>query len=174
MAPLADSSPGEAAMEIRSTLIAISNDARGWLHAWARDFAESEAREGGAGRPNPIAWHLGHLATVEDDVHRLFAGGDRHVPESLRAACGSGCPPPTAATRDPSLAELWALLEATHARLLALVQRSSDADFDRPPREENRFFTSLGQAVYEAALHENYHVGEIGALRKALGKKSIG
>lgn len=28
--------------------------------------------------------------------------------------------------------------------------------------------------VYEIALHENYHVGQIGALRKAVGKKCIG
>jgi hypothetical protein len=37
----------------------------------------------------------------------------------------------------------------------------------------NPYFHSLAQGVYEAALHENYHVGEIAAVRKALGKARI-
>ena len=31
-------------MELKDTLRAISDDARGWLKAWARDFTEDEAR----------------------------------------------------------------------------------------------------------------------------------
>jgi hypothetical protein len=31
-------------MDIKPTLIAISNDARGWLKVWAHDFTEAEAR----------------------------------------------------------------------------------------------------------------------------------
>jgi hypothetical protein len=38
----------------------------------------------------------------------------------------------------------------------------------------NPYFHNLGQGVYEVALHENYHVGEIAALRKILGKPRIG
>jgi hypothetical protein len=38
----------------------------------------------------------------------------------------------------------------------------------------NPYFHTLGQGVYEAALHENYHVGQIGALRKRIGKSRIG
>ncbi len=142
-------------MELRQTLIAISNDARGWLQAWSRDFTEREAAENGpgGGRPNPLAWQLGHLACVEDEV------------------CAPQPPPDTTY---PPLPDLWALLERTHRRLLELVERATPEDLDRAPRTPNKFFTSLGQAVYEVALHENYHVGEIGALRKALGKPGIG
>jgi hypothetical protein len=44
-------------MELKDTLRAISDDARGWLKAWARDFTEEEARRpSGDGRaPNPLA-----------------------------------------------------------------------------------------------------------------------
>jgi hypothetical protein len=163
-------------MELRETLIAISDDARGWLQIWSRDFTEGEATESGAGegRPNPLAWQLGHLACVEDDVGQLFGAGGSLVPGELRAICTSGAPRPRADTRYPALPELWSLLERTHGRLLDLVRSATPEDFDRPPRTPNRFFRSLGQAVYEAALHENYHVGEIGALRKALGKPAIG
>lgn len=161
-------------MELRQTLIDISNDARGWLHAWAKDFTQAQATDSGGTRTNPIGWQLGHIASTENDVYRLFTGEAGVVPDDVRVVCGTGCPEPTDATTYPPLADLWELLDGTHKQLLGLIETASDADFDRPPFEENRFFTSLGQAVYEIALHENYHVGEIGTLRKALGMKRIG
>ena len=165
-------------MELKPTLLAISNDARGWLTAWARDFTEAEARrpEPGSRAPNPLAWQLGHLASVEDEVARLFtveASPEPLVPVSLRAVCATGSPPPTPTTSYPLLTELWALLERTHSRLLEVLEAADPADLDRPPRVPNPYFHSLGQAVYETGLHENYHVGEIAALRKALDKPRI-
>jgi hypothetical protein len=161
-------------LELRQTLIEISNDARGWLKAWAGDFTEAEATRTVPDGPNPLAWQLGHLASVEDDVFALFSGAEPKVPAALRALVATGCPSPTAATKLPPLSELWTMLEGSHARLLSLAEKASPADFDREPLTPNRFFRTLGQAIYEAALHENYHVGEIAALRKALGKKKIG
>jgi hypothetical protein len=162
-------------MNLEQTLRDVSNDARGWLNTWARDFTEAEAGAAGSGQaPNPLLWQLGHLACVEDDVCWLFGAPDRLAGEGLRAACSTGSPAPTRATRFPSLAELRTLLDATHARLLRLLEQASDGGLDRPPREANPFFKSLGQAIYEVALHETYHVGEIAALRRALGKPRIG
>jgi hypothetical protein len=166
-------------MELKDTLRAISNDARGWLKAWAGDFTEAEASQPtGDGRaPNPVAWQLGHLACTEEDVAGLFSSGPVPtplVPDSVRAVCATGSPAPTPATRYPPLAVLWTLLDRTHERLLGVLDTASPAEFDRPPRVSNPYFHSLGQGVYEAALHENYHVGEIAALRKALGKHRIG
>lgn len=42
------------------------------------------------------------------------------------------------------------------------------------PRLAHPCLRSLGQAVYEAALHKSYHVGEIATLRMSLGKARIG
>jgi DinB family protein len=167
-------------MELKPTLVAIANDARGWLKAWAADFSETDARLPlSDGRtPNPLAWQLGHIACVEDEVAQLFSMEEVPaplVPVGVRSVCASGSPPPDHATRYPSLRELWDLLDRTHARLLGVLESASgDAELDRPPRVANPYFRSLGQGVYEAALHENYHVGEIAAVRKALGKPRIG
>lgn len=161
-------------MELRQTLIDVVNDARGWLKVWAADFTEAEATRTVPGGPNPVAWQLGHLALVEDEVCTLFSGRGPELPASLRSACASGGPSPGADAVFPSLAELWQLLEATHGRLLGLVANAGPADFDRESSPPNRFFRTLGQAIYEVALHENYHVGQIAALRKALGKPRIG
>lgn len=166
-------------MELKDTLHAISDDARSWLKAWAGDFTEAEAIEpvGDSRAPHPLAWQLGHLACTEEDVAGLFSAGpvpEPLVPESLRAVCATGTPDLTPETRYPSLAVLWALLDRTHERLLGVLDAASPAELDRPPRVSNPYFRSLGQGVYEAALHENYHVGQIGALRKRLGKLRVG
>jgi hypothetical protein len=166
-------------MELKETLRAISNDARGWLKAWARDFTEDEARGsiGDARAPNPLAWQLGHLACTEDDVAGLFTAGAPPapiVPDSLRAVCATGSPSPTPDTTFPPLADLWTLLDRTHERLLQVLDAASPAELDRSPRVANPYFHHLAQGIYEAALHENYHVGEIAALRKVLGKPRIG
>jgi hypothetical protein len=163
-------------MDAKSMLVAISDDARGWLKAWARDFSEAEARLPVPGNraPNPLAWQLGHLACVEDDVAQLFTQETQPqspVSAALRATCATGSPAPDHTTEYPSLPELWALLEHTHTRLLTILKAAGD--LDRPPRVANPYFHSLAQGVYEAALHENYHVGEIAAVRKALGKARI-
>lgn len=166
-------------MDLKPTLLAISNDARGWLKVWTQDFTAAEADQPGpdARAPNPVAWQLAHIACVEDEVAELFtldpAPGPL-VPAALRDVCATGSPPPDRGTTYPPLADLWALLDRTHARLLGVLESAADSDLDRQPRVPNRFFRSLGQAIYEAALHENYHVGEIAALRKALGKARIG
>lgn len=163
-------------MEIRQTLIDISNDARGWLNAWSGDFTEDEAMRTSIDRPgpNPLAWQLGHLAGVEDDVHQLFSGHASLLPPEMKATCATGSPPPTGSTRFPSLAELREHPVRTHAGLLSLVNQADASQLDQPPLVENKYFRTLGQAIYEVALHENYHVGEIACLRKLLGKSRIG
>jgi hypothetical protein len=165
-------------MELKETLRAISNETRGFLKAWAGDFTEVEASQpAGDGRaPNPLLWQLGHLACTEEDVAELFSVGPVPaplVPGSLRAVCATGSPAPTPDTPYPPLAVLWTLLDRTHERLLGVLDAASPAELDRPPRAPHPYFHSLGQAIYEAALNENYHIGQIAALRKLLGKPRI-
>jgi hypothetical protein len=160
-------------MKTKEALLGVLGDARGWLKNWSDGFTAREALDSGGSPANPLAWQLAHVACTQDDVIRLFSGGRGVVPESLRALCGSGSPPPTKRTKYPSLPSLWRLLDRTQKRLAKMVRDASEKDLDRPPHEENAFFTSLGQAVYEIALHETYHVGMVATLRKAHKKPSV-
>jgi hypothetical protein len=165
-------------MELKATLRAISNETRGYLKLLAGDFTEAEAAQvvGDGHGPNPLLWQLGHLACTEATVIELFSAGPERgllVPDALRAVCATGSPAPTPDTSFPPLTELWALLHRTHECVLELLEGATLADLDRPPRVPHPYFHTLGQAVYEVALNENYHIGQIAALRKLLGKPRI-
>lgn len=158
-------------MHAHDVLLGLLADARGWLEGGADGFTQAQARSSRGAPVNPLAWHLGHVAATQDDVVRLFSkDGKGVVPESLRRLCGNGCPAPTAKTRYPSLRALRGHLARTQAALVRLVRAASTRGLDRPPRTENPYFHSLGQAVYEIALHELYHVGAISVLRRAWKK----
>jgi hypothetical protein len=161
-------------MHTRDLLIAIVTDARGWLEAWAKDFTETEATATGGAPLNPIAWQLGHIASAQDGVYELFTGEPSIVPDAVRQASGIGRPPPPPDVTYAPLAELWTLLGRTQQRMIGLLERTPDSELERPPRMESQHFHTLAQSVYEISLHENYHVGMIGALRKALGKTRSG
>ena len=89
-------------MEIRQTLVDISNDARGWLNVWIKDFSDDEAtRRVDHDGPNPLAWQLGHLAGVEDDVYQLFSGKPSIVPPALKAHAAPARQRPAAPRRFP-------------------------------------------------------------------------
>jgi hypothetical protein len=165
-------------MELKDTLRAVSNETRRFLKMWGGDFSEAEASQpvGDSRAPNPLLWQLGHLACTEADVVELFrttAPEAPLVPDSLRAVCATGSPAPTPETRYPSLAELWGMLDRTHERLLGLLDAAAPAELDRPPTVRNPYYHTFGQAIYEVALNENYHIGQIAALRKLLGKASV-
>jgi hypothetical protein len=160
-------------MRSKEVLVGVVEHARGWTKAWAAGFSDREARSSAKSPANPLAWQLGHIACTQDDVIRLFGDGRGVTPDSLRAVCGNGAPAPTKRTRYPSQKELWSLLDKTQARLLRLVRAATEKGFDRPPREPNDFFQSLGQAAYEISLHELYHVGAIATLRKAHRKPPV-
>jgi hypothetical protein len=161
-------------MHAKTALIAMVNDARSWLKGWADGFTDAEAVDAAGCPANPLAWQLGHVACTQDEVANLFGDGGRQVPDSLREVCGPGTPAPTKSTRYPRLAEIWSLLDRTQTRLLAMVDASDEAGFDREPRTPNDFFKSFGQAVYDISMHETYHVGMVAILRKAHGKPSLG
>jgi hypothetical protein len=162
-------------MRTKDAILGTLNDARGWLDAWSAGFSEREARSSAGAHVHPLAWQLGHVACTQDDVIRLFSkDGKGVVPESLRKLCGNGCPAPGPRTRYPSLRALRGHLKRTHAALTRLVASATDKGLDRPPRTENPYFRSLGQGVYEIALHEMYHVGAMAALRSAWKKPKMG
>lgn len=130
------------------------------------DLTDEQARRRARGVEGPsITWTIGHLL---DHRHKLLAllGDERPNPWNrefgdVAATDGAGY---------PNLAELRAEWQATNLAVEEAFGRLSADALDRPvPSAGIHGEQRVGDEVAFLAWHEGYHVGVIGAIRKAAG-----
>ncbi|MBI2823603.1 MAG: DinB family protein [Planctomycetia bacterium] len=123
-----------------------------------------------------IAWQVGHLATAQYRLVLVRLRGERLDDSGLIAPnCseffGRGSVPAPDPARYPSPAELRATLDRVHAAVCAEVPRYSDAQLDEAaPPPPHPLFTTKGGALFWCAMHEMVHAGQIGLLKRLLGR----
>jgi len=121
-----------------------------------------------AGRNCPL-WIAGHAVTSRVSVMRL-TGADYDYPHADVFARG--------ATNDPAglppLDEVIRHWDAVSEQMLARLAELDDAALDREAEGAfpGRDASVLGGLSF-LAMHESYHLGQIGYLRTALGQKGI-
>jgi len=98
------------------------------------------------------------LQLMSSDFRKLFSKGS--VPN----------PDPAA---NPTPAQLRDVLARVHAQTLRELATSSDAALDSPVDEPHAIFDTKMGAVYFCSFHEMMHAGQIGLLRRLLGKKPL-
>lgn len=129
---------------------------------------DSIVRPSGGG--NDFNWVLGHIVAVRNALLGAFGEQPVWEPETSRAYG-------TASTEETSsrlpLDDLRAAFETTHARLAAGIARADEATLDGKapfspgkPDPDETIRTLLGKVV----VHESYHIGQLGVLRRAAGK----
>lgn len=121
-----------------------------------------------------LAWQVGHLAFAEYalGLRRLrgeLPEDDRIMAASLRGAFGRGSTPSPNPADYPSPAEIREILDRVHQAALANVRGLSDAELDDRIEPHRLFSTKLG-ALWWCGQHEMLHAGQIGLLRRLLGK----
>jgi hypothetical protein len=123
-----------------------------------------------------VAWQIGHLAVAEFflSLSRLRgeqAGDEAILPPSYPALFARGSTPDPDAAKYPSPAEIRATLERVHAHVREAVSKCSDADLAAAPigKPHALFTTKLGSLIW-CARHEMLHAGQIGLLKRLLGK----
>lgn len=118
---------------------------------------------------NDTNWVVGHMIAVRNRV--LPAVGESPVWDEARIA-----PYVTTSTDDVSgrmpFDELRAALAASHERLTAAIARLDDAAFAQkstfsPGNNPEETVQSLLTSI---VVHESYHAGQIGVLRREMGK----
>ena len=125
-----------------------------------------------------VGWQVAHLAVAEYGLC-LFRIRGRHsddvelMPAQFRKKYSKGTQPDpdAAANLDPN--EIRGVLDRVHGQVQTELAELSDADLtetvDKPYSVEA---TKLG-ALYFCAAHEMMHAGQIGLLRRLLGKEPI-
>lgn len=118
---------------------------------------------------NPLNWVLGHVVYWRDQL-TVMAGGRSAVDGALDRYRGSPGRP-ARAPFDPSWAlPMEALLLAwsrSHEGFTQQLGQLSESDLDRATPDGK---STLGQMLVALLGHELYHVGQLGLLRRAVGK----
>jgi DinB superfamily len=119
---------------------------------------------------NPMLWMAGHLAQSRVRLARLL-GVEREVPWPSLFVRGSS---PPGSTGYPALDEIRREWEAAGAALRSRLRSMTDNELygDLQVKIPSTDGTLEGAIVF-ALFHEGYHVGQMGYVRRALGKDRI-
>ncbi len=129
--------------------------------------------------PTHIAWQVGHLAMSEYGL-TLFQqrGRDRDVDAKLmsskfRKLFMRGTTPSSDRESHPQPDEILQVLDNVHQQMRIEVVGFADADLDQPLGPPTSAYASRYGALLFAADHEMLHAGQIGMLRRLMGKPPV-
>jgi hypothetical protein len=119
---------------------------------------------------NPMVWMAGHLAQSRVRLARLL-GVERDVPWPSLFLRGS---PPPESEGYPALAEIRREWETAGSALRSRLRTMTDEELYgelqvKIPSTDG----TLEGAIVFALFHEGYHVGQMGYVRRTLGKERI-
>jgi DinB superfamily len=152
--------------------------ARGYTLSLLADFDEAEWFAMPPGCPTHVAWQVGHLAMAEYGLC-LFRQRGRHeadlelMTSGFRKLFSRGTAPQADAGKYPPPAEIRGTLERVHARVLqeapAFTAEQLAEPVDMPYAVEA---TRLGCLIF-CSHHEMLHSGQLGLIRRLLGKQPV-
>jgi hypothetical protein len=129
------------------------------------------------GNVSHVAWQVGHIAASEyrlclERLRPRTAADEVLMPDAfLKTFARESLP---AAETGFTPAEIRAVFDRVHARVMEELPSYPDADLDLPPllKPHPWFGTRIAGLRY-APLHEMIHCGQIAMIRRMLGQKPI-
>lgn len=125
-----------------------------------------------------VAWQVGHLAMAEYGLCLFRIRGRQPEDGELmsgrfRKQFSKGSQPAPEPAHNPPPAEIREVLERVHQRALREMMAYSDQLLDEPAEDPRAVFTTKLGSLFFCAHHEMLHAGQIGLLRRLLGKTPI-
>jgi len=164
-------------MDAREMLIDQVTTIRGTMLATFKDLtAQERLWQPGPGM-NHAVWLAGHIAWSLDHLILDYCVGAAQLPQRYAALFGLGSQLLSDASGYPDSQELLERLAAGHEAALAWLRAADEAELQRRPEgfdamDERRrgMFASRGRCVWFHAQHEAMHAGQMGYLRRLMGK----
>jgi uncharacterized damage-inducible protein DinB len=122
-----------------------------------------------------IAWQVGHLAMAQYRLLLLRMRGERPNDQELISAdflakFGQGTAPDRDPAKYPPIREIRQVFDHVFRQACEELPSYTDVELDQPPVKPHPLFeTKLGSLTW-CARHEMMHAGQIGLLRRLLGK----
>lgn len=129
-------------------------------------------------KPTHIAWQIGHLAMAEYGLCLFRQRGRQPVDTELmsskfRKTFSRGSTPNPDSAQNPTPAEILQVFQSVHAQVLKELPDFSEEQLDEPIDEPYAVCATRLGALYFCSHHEMLHAGQIGLLRRLLGKPPI-
>jgi len=158
-------------------------DALVWARGYTIDLLATIPEAGWftvpAGCPSHVAWQVGHLAfaearlVVERVGGRTEIGGGALPAEFITLLARNSVPEPDPA-KHPSPAEIRRLLDRVHEAALQTLRDTADSDLETlVPGTPHRFCRTKADYARWVSHHEFLHAGQIGLIRRMLGKDPV-
>ena len=131
-----------------------------------------------AGCPTHVAWQVGHLAMAEYGLCLFRQRGRAEIDSELmsssfRKKFSKGTVPDPDPAGNPSPEEILSVLSRVHQRVQLELPALTDQQLDEPIDEPYSVVPTKLGALFFCAAHEMMHAGQIGLLRRLLGKKPV-
>jgi hypothetical protein len=132
-----------------------------------------------AGCPSHVAWQVGHLAFAEARLVVERVGGRAEVgggvlPDEFIRLFARNSTPDASPTGYPSPAEIRRVFHRVHEAALQTLRDTRDDDLEAlVPGTPHRFCRTRADYARWASHHEFLHAGQIGLIRRLLGKGPV-
>lgn len=163
---------------IRDIAVKQIQFAREYTQSLLADIADEDWFRIPSGISTHIAWQVGHLAMAQYGLCLFRQRGRSEVdkdlmPSSFRKAFARGSEPSPDQTIYPSIADIRQTFAKVHEQMLIEAPRFSAESLNEPvdmPYAATP--TKLGALLF-CPLHEMVHAGQIGLLRRHMGKAPV-
>lgn len=131
-----------------------------------------------AGCPSHLAWQIGHLAMAEYGLCLFRVRGRAEadlqlMSSSFRKLFSRGSEPQADAAKYPSIEEIRATLDRVHAQVLLEAPHFTPEQLAEPVEMPYAVHANkLGGLIF-CSHHEMLHAGQIGLIRRLLGKPPL-
>lgn len=164
-------------MSVESVLLQLQF-AREYTATLLADVAEDEWFVMPPGAPTHLAWQVGHIAMAEYGLCLFRQRGRQPVDLDLmsspfRKLFARGSTPEKDPAKYPSIAEIRATLDRVHRQVLEEAPTFSAESFAEPCDPPTVGSPTKMGAFLLAPMHEMLHAGQIGLLRRLLGKSPV-
>jgi len=149
-----------------------------FAHRYTQSLLEGLTEADWLWQPDPtvtcIAWQVGHIAMAQYGLTMIRIRGkepedEAFMPSAFFKAFKKGSvPADSVATFTPSA--IRAVHESVYARTLEELLRYSDDDLDVKLPEPHAVFDTKMGSLYFCSAHEMLHAGQIGLLRRLMGR----
>jgi uncharacterized damage-inducible protein DinB len=141
-------------------------------HQWifsehTKGITHDESCRAPLGGGNSLNWVLGHIAASRNGIHALIGAPNALAKETAAPYLRGSAGVTEGADARPT-SEIIDLLDRSTETIKTRLAEMAPADFERSLEKE-----TVGEALAFLQFHESYHAGQVGLLRRLLGKDGV-